>query len=112
MELRKFNVWHGNEMEYFFLKRHELDGILSQSGETYEPRGLFVCRDRIGDGVTVYTAVRNLDGSGETEEFRNLSGAVRWLHGLTFYERSLYRPGACADPYMEELADLVEGEQC
>lgn len=105
MEVRKYNDGSGRDWSYFFLKRHELDGILAQSGDTYEPRGMFVCRDRLDDGVTVYTAMRNLDGGGATEEFRNVSAAVRWLYGLPFYPSSLYRDAARTD---KELEDLLE----
>ena len=109
MKYMIYNKGEGQKLEYFSLDRQELDGILSQRGETYEPRGLYICRDRIGSGTTVYTAMRNLDGSGTTEEFCGLCGAVHWLHGKKVLARSFYREHEKTDT--EEFADWVEDHQ-
>lgn len=77
--------------EVVVVSREMVDIILDSDGETYEPRGLFICVD-IVDGEKVYTAVKNLDGSGETEEFRNKRAAQRWLVGYKVHEKCFYRP--------------------
>lgn len=71
--------------------RAYMDKILDSTGETYEPRGLFLCSEVIG-GVTVYTAMRNLNGEGLTEDFISHLVAVRWLHGIPTSEKSIYKP--------------------
>lgn len=73
------------------ISRDMLNAILDAPGETYEPRGLFIVLETI-DGVKVYTAVRNLDGKAETEEFKNRRAATRWLLGHKVSEQCLYRP--------------------
>lgn len=77
--------------EIAVVSREMVDIILDSDGDTYEPRGLFICVD-IVDDEKVYTAVRNLDGSGETEEFRNKRAAIRWLEGYKVHEKCFYRP--------------------
>lgn len=73
------------------ITRAEMNKILDSEGETYEPRGLFLCQEAVG-GVLIYTAMRNLDGEGLTEDFVNRSVAVRWLHGLKACDKWIYRP--------------------
>lgn len=41
--------------DYKFISREKLDEMLDSPGETYEPRGLFICLDKV-DGEWVYTA--------------------------------------------------------
>lgn len=43
--------------EYKRVSREYLDRILDSPGETYEPRGLFLCDQWIG-GVQIWTAMR------------------------------------------------------
>lgn len=50
------------------------------NSDDYEPRGMFVCEEKIG-GETVWTAVDNRTGEAFTEEFRTRHAAVMWLHG-------------------------------
>lgn len=73
------------------ITRAEMDKILDSEGDTYEPRGLFICTEMIG-GVEVYTAMRNIDGEGMTEDFVTHMSAVRWLHGFAVSDRMLYKP--------------------
>lgn len=77
--------------EYKRVSREFLDRILDSPGETYEPRGLFLCDQWIG-GVQIWTAMRNLDGEGETEDFLHRRTAVMWLNGKEFGESAFWRP--------------------
>ena len=72
------------------INRNMLNDILDSDGATYEPRGLFICKDTV-DGEDVYTALKNLDGSGETEEFKSRWSAAKWLQGHNVGKRCLYR---------------------
>lgn len=87
------------------ISREEMDKILDSPGETYEPRGLFLCTERVG-GVAVYTAMRNIDGEGLTEDFTTHMAAVRWLHNFPVTERYIYKPLT-----MDRVAKIVEGMQ-
>lgn len=87
------------------ISREEMNKILDGPGETYEPRGLFLCVENVG-GVAVHTAMRNIDGEGLTEDFTTHMAAVRWLHNLTVSERYIYKPLT-----MDRVAKIVEGMQ-
>lgn len=87
------------------ISREEMDKILDSPGETYEPRGLFLCTECVG-GVAVYTAMRNIDGEGLTEDFTTHMAAVRWLHNFPVTERYIYKPLT-----MDRVAKIVEGMQ-
>lgn len=50
--------------EYTRVSREFLDKVLDSPGETYEPRGLFLCRQEI-DGEEVWTAMRNENGRAD-----------------------------------------------
>ena len=84
------SLYETGSREVITVGREMINMILDSEGDTYEPRGLFVCMD-IVDGERVYTAVRNLDGSGETEEFRNKRAAERWLEGYPVQSKCFYR---------------------
>lgn len=87
------------------ISRAEMDKILDSPGETYEPRGLFLSTECVG-GVAVYTAMRNIDGEGLTEDFTTHMAAVRWLHNFPVTERYIYKPLT-----MDRVAKIVEGMQ-
>ncbi len=78
--------------EYTRVSREFLDRVLDSSGESYEPRGLFLCRQEI-DGEEVWTAMRNENGEGLTEDFKSRKPAVRWLHGYGASEGAYWTPG-------------------
>ena len=77
--------------DYKRVSREFLDRVLDSPGETYEPRGLFLCRQEI-DGEEVWTAMRNENGEGLTEDFNSRKPAVRWLHGSGASEGAFWRP--------------------
>lgn len=85
------NLYKTGQSDVVVVSREMVDRILDSEGETYEPRGLFMCADVV-DGEKVYTAVKNLDGSGETEDFRNKRAAQRWLEGCKVHGKCFYRP--------------------
>lgn len=87
------------------ISRKKMNKILDSPGETYEPRGLFLCVENVG-GVAVYTAMRNIDGEGMTEDFTTHMAAVRWLHNFPVTERYIYKPLT-----MSRVAKIVEGMQ-
>lgn len=78
------------ETDYKMVSRRELNQILDSPGETYEPRGLFLCWDLVDD-KDVWTAVNNIQGDAITEEFIDKRSAVRWLHGHAVAEKQKYR---------------------
>lgn len=84
------------------ITRAEMDRILDSEGETYEPRGLFICQETVG-GVLIYTAMRNIDGEGQTEDFVNRTVAVRWLHGLKTCDKWIYKP-----PTFSRIQNILE----
>ena len=73
------------------MSREFLDRVLDSPGESYEPRGLFLCRQEI-DGEEVWTAMRNENGEGLTEDFKSRKPAVRWLHGYGASEGAYWKP--------------------
>lgn len=73
------------------MSREFLDRVLDSPGESYEPRGLFLCRQEI-DGEEVWTAMRNENGEGLTEDFKSRKPAVRWLHGYGASEGAYWTP--------------------
>ena len=77
--------------EYTRVSREFLDRVLDSTGETYEPRGLFLCGQEI-DGEEVWTAMRNENGEGLTEDFKSRKPAVRWLHGYGASEGAYWTP--------------------
>lgn len=77
--------------EYTRVSREFLDRVLDSPGESYEPRGLFLCRQEI-DGEEVWTAMRNENGEGLTEDFKSRKPAVRWLHGYGASEGAYWTP--------------------
>lgn len=85
------------------ISREKMDEILDSPGATYEPRGLFLSTECVG-GVAVYTAMRNLNGEGLTEDFTTHVAAVRWLHNFPVTERYIYKPLT-----MDRVARIVEG---
>lgn len=89
--------------DYKRVSREFLDRILDSPGKTYEPRGLFLCDQWIG-GVQIWTAMRNLDGEGETEDFLHRRTAVMWLNGHAFGESAFWRP----DALQAEIARIEE----
>lgn len=91
------------------ITRAEMDKILDSPGETYEPRGLFLCQEVIG-GVDVYTAMRNIHGEGITEDFVTHTSAVRWLHGFSVSDRLLYKPLTVAQ-VAKMLREQGDGEK-
>ena len=62
------------------IDRPDLDRLLASPGEKYEPFGLFLCPDDVGNAV-IWTAVDNSTGEAWTEEFGGRNTAVKWLHG-------------------------------
>ena len=62
------------------IDRPDLDRLLASPGKTYEPRGKYICEDKI-DGAVIWTAVDNSTGEAWTEEFGGRNTAVKWLHG-------------------------------
>lgn len=92
--------------DYKLILRSALDKILDSPGETYEPRGLFICSDEV-DGETVYTAVNNLGGDAITEEFTNRRSAVRWLHGNPVSADQYWRPKSKEQKERERLTRLM-----
>lgn len=95
-----------------WLTREEFNKILDSPGETYEPRGLFLCRDWLSCGKFVWSAMRNMDGAGETEEFFERRSAIRWLHGHPVGEAQFYRePGSGKEKKeIERLLDILGRE--
>lgn len=87
------------------ISREKMNEILDSPGETYEPRGLFLCTENVG-GVAVYTAMRNTDGGGLTEDFTTHRAAVRWLHNFPVTEQYIYKPLT-----MDRVAKIVEEMQ-
>lgn len=77
--------------EYTRVSREFLDRVLDSPGESYEPRGLFLCRQEI-DGEEVWTAMRNENGEGLTEDFKSRKPAVRWLHGYGASDGAYWTP--------------------
>lgn len=77
--------------DYEYVSRAFLDRVLDSPGPTYEPRGLFLCWQEI-DGEDVWTAMRNRDGEGLTEDFVKKSAAVRWLHGYVVGKDKYWTP--------------------
>jgi hypothetical protein len=94
--------------DYKMLTREELDEILDSPGDTYEPRGLFVCWDQV-DGQDVWTAVNNINGDAVTDEFIDRRSAVRWLHGYPVLDRHRWMHG-CIETVdkARRLAELAE----
>lgn len=76
--------------DYKYITREALDMMLDSPGETYEPRGLFICWQEI-DGQNVWTAMRNENGEGLTEDFKTKRSAVLWLHGHVVGERNYWK---------------------
>lgn len=91
--------------DYKFISREKLDEMLDSPGEKYEPRGLFICLDKV-DGEWVYTAVNNRNGDALTDEFINKRSAVRWLHGHPVTDEQRYRP----NPDMTRIRAALYGK--
>lgn len=77
--------------DYKRVSREFLDRVLDSPGETYEPRGLFLC-DQYIDGERIWTAMRNENGEGLTEDFVSKRTAVLWLRGHEFKAETYWKP--------------------
>jgi transcriptional regulator with XRE-family HTH domain len=73
--VRVVDLFNRAEIAVEDISREKADELLASKGDTYEPRGLFVVRDFVG-GDEVFTAIQNLDGTAETEEFTRHRAAV------------------------------------
>ena len=91
--------------DYKRVSREFMDNVLDSPGVTYEPRGLFLCDQYIG-GERIWTAMRNLDGEGLTEDFACKRTAVLWMHGHEFKEETYWRPDKKIE-YADRLERLV-----
>lgn len=97
------------EIEVEDISRAKADELLASTGDTYEPRGLFVVDDLV-DGSRIYTAIQNLDGSAETEEFTTHRAAVNWLHGRNVGREYYYMPDkAEKSDDVEKLEKIANG---
>lgn len=88
--MRAVDLYGRGETEVVTITRDKANELLDSPGETYEPRGLFVVCDVIG-GKKVYTAIQNLDGTAETEEFTTERAAERWLQGHSVDPKWIYK---------------------
>jgi transcriptional regulator with XRE-family HTH domain len=89
--VRVVDLFNRAEIAVEDISREKADELLASKGDTYEPRGLFVVRDFV-DGDEVFTAIQNLDGTAETEEFTRHRAAVNWLHGRGVSGEYYYLP--------------------
>ncbi len=95
--------------DYKFISRERMNKILDSLGETYEPRGLFICMDKV-DRMWVYTAVNNLNGDAITDEFITKRSAVRWLHGHPVTDEQRYLQAGEKTKSARRLAEIAKGE--
>lgn len=79
--------------KYKMISREKFDAILDAPGKLYEPFGNYICMQEI-HGQTVWTAMKNENGEGLTEDFTSRNAAARWINGTYVSEKSFWKPPA------------------